>query len=85
MFKASQLVKEYIEERMSECKGWGDIKVIFSDSSVPGEGVAFIKKQLSSYKIQKKKKKSHKKNAKKKGTQITRISQNRKNTVKGET
>lgn len=39
MFKASELVRDYIEERISNCEAWKEIKVVFSDSSVPGEGV----------------------------------------------
>ena len=36
--EAGELVREYIKERLSVCEGWKELQVIFSDSSVPGEG-----------------------------------------------
>ncbi|EDR22159.1 5'-3' exoribonuclease, putative [Entamoeba dispar SAW760] len=49
MEAVSKVIKAYIKERMNSSKYWNSIIVIFSDSSVPGEGehkiIDFIRRQ----------------------------------------
>lgn len=38
MMKLTKALKEYIEERLEGHELWGNIRIIYSDHSIPGEG-----------------------------------------------
>ena len=38
MLRLSEAILYYITERMDSSQLWADLKVIYSDASVPGEG-----------------------------------------------